>query len=290
MSDMNHLTNRSADSEKKYPAASKVIIGPEPMPDRADFLEDMIQKTEAALADAPAGTLVIRHPKHTKRAPEYFQRIPGNPVLEIYIPRTNTDLIRKLAQKEYNKKVLTVMKKQLNGIKKYNKTFLPGSLDDVFNKLKPERQTLVTPVEPTTEQYIRLWQSVPYEKSRFPLDSNHPNYTELGELVRSKSEVLIANALHRAGLPYKYECPLTLNNQTIRPDFTILDIRTRREVYFEHFGKMDDPEYIKGFLWKINFYEAAGIFPGDQLLCTFESSVSSLDTRNLDALLRHRFA
>ncbi len=58
--------------------------------------------------------------------------------------------------------------------------------------------------------------------------------TEKGELVRSKSEMNIANALFRTEIPYKYECPLTLNDgRVIYPDFTVLDVYNRRLVCWE---------------------------------------------------------
>lgn len=266
-----------------------VVIGAAPPEDRKEVLRKMIANTQAAIKKAPPGSLIIRHPKHAKGGVQYYQRIPGKPAVEIYIPASDTAKIRALAQKDYDRKALTLMKKQLNGMVKYNKPCYPGSLDEVFYALSAERQKLVTPAELTTKQYAELWLNTPYEKSRFEIDPNRPNYTELGELVRSKSEVLIANALHRAGLLYKYECPLTLNGKTIRPDFTILDPRTRREVYFEHCGIMDDPEYISAFLWKLDLYESADIFQGDGLLFTFESGGKSLNTRNLNKLIRHRF-
>lgn len=48
--------------------------------------------------------------------------------------------------------------------------------------------------------------------------------TERGELVRSKSELVIADKLHARSVDYAYEQPLTLSNgRTKYPDFTIVD-------------------------------------------------------------------
>ena len=43
------------------------------------------------------------------------------------------------------------------------------------------------------------------------------------EPMRSKSEVIIADALTAAGVPYEYETPLVLGNEMRSPDFTIED-------------------------------------------------------------------
>lgn len=72
--------------------------------------------------------------------------------------------------------------------------------------------------------------------------------TEQGDLVRSKSEVIIANILyqHRKDILYKYERPLEVmsdgKERNIYPDFTILNIHTGKVTYWEHAGRMDVPE------------------------------------------------
>ena len=55
--------------------------------------------------------------------------------------------------------------------------------------------------------------------------------TERGDLVRSKSELVIADKLHARGIDYAYEQPLVLpNGRTRYPDFTIRGSRARRDV------------------------------------------------------------
>lgn len=69
---------------------------------------------------------------------------------------------------------------------------------------------------------------------------------EKGERVRSKSEVIIADMLNRKGISYRYEYPVYLKNVgQIYPDFTVLDAIRRREIYWEHLGMMDDPDYAE---------------------------------------------
>ena len=50
--------------------------------------------------------------------------------------------------------------------------------------------------------------------------------TARGELVRSKSEVIIANLLHANRIDYRYEEPLEIDGLTKLPDFTIEDDNT----------------------------------------------------------------
>ena len=68
--------------------------------------------------------------------------------------------------------------------------------------------------------------------------------TERGDLVRSKSELVIADKLYGRGVEYVYEQPLVLpNGHTRYPDFTIADHARGVTFYWEHLGMLDDPGY-----------------------------------------------
>ena len=68
--------------------------------------------------------------------------------------------------------------------------------------------------------------------------------TERGDLVRSKSELVIADKLHARGIDYAYEQPLVLpNGRTRYPDFTIADHARGVTFYWEHLGMLDDQGY-----------------------------------------------
>ena len=76
--------------------------------------------------------------------------------------------------------------------------------------------------------------------------------TERGDLVRSKSELVIADKLHARGIDYAYEQPLVLpNGRTRYPDFTIADHAHGVTFYWEHLGMLDDqgykvrPDYVR---------------------------------------------
>ena len=110
-------------------------------------------------------------------------------------------------------------------------------------------------------------------------------YTAKGEQVRSKSEILIADTLYRKNIPYCYERPLEFPGAgRIHPDFTILRRSDRKEVYWEHLGMMDDPEYAANALMRIDLYERNGIFPGDRLILTHETGRQPLRTRLIEVL------
>lgn len=128
------------------------------------------------------------------------------------------------------------------------------------------------------------------------LDENLIYVTERGELVRSKSEWIIADKLHAAGIDYQYEQPLKLGNVERFPDFTIVDDDRGVAWYWEHNGLMDNIEYRNRWERKLAAYREAGILPLDEgggengaLLVTEEKQGVGLDAaaiqRNIDAIL-----
>jgi len=94
-------------------------------------------------------------------------------------------------------------------------------------------------------------------------------YTAKGERVRSKSEIIIADSLMRAGVPYRYEFPIILNGYgKIYPDFTVLNVGLRKELYWEHLGMMDDSEiFIGGLLQRRSVESDFGIVSLRGIMC-----------------------
>lgn len=87
--------------------------------------------------------------------------------------------------------------------------------------------------------------------------------TDRGELVRSRSELLIANLLHQLGLGYDYEAPFTgVDGRTVRPDFTIVT-DLGETVIWEHLGMLADPRYTTKWEAKKDWYARNGVLPAE---------------------------
>ena len=101
-------------------------------------------------------------------------------------------------------------------------------------------------------------------------------------MVRSKSEVIIANMLHEREIPFTYENPLYAPDGTFYlPDFTVT---WRGENYFwEHVGMLHRRDYRQHWEKKRTWYEK--FFPG-KLIITEESGHLSLDA---DEVIRNQF-
>ena len=86
--------------------------------------------------------------------------------------------------------------------------------------------------------------------------------TAKGELVRSISEVVVADALHEEGIEYHYEKALRGKDGVERyPDFTVEDPATGITVYWEHLGMLSDPAYRRRWEKKVEWYNAMCLAP-----------------------------
>lgn len=93
--------------------------------------------------------------------------------------------------------------------------------------------------------------------------------TEKGDLVRSKSEVIIANLLFSHSVKYLYEKELYYcNEKYIRPDFTIITSKGKT-FYWEHLGMLGNEEYDCTWLFKKRIYDEK--FP-NQLIVSYEGA------------------
>jgi exodeoxyribonuclease V alpha subunit len=94
-----------------------------------------------------------------------------------------------------------------------------------------------------------------------------------GDMVRSKSELVIANLLHERGIPFAYEVLLRAPDGTMYlPDFTITWQGERW--FWEHWGMMSSDGYQEHRERKIAWYDRH--FPG-RLIETFEGPQLSQD-------------
>lgn len=265
--------------EENYMAQMKELLE-----EREKELLYMKQEKEKALLNAPEGSLRIC--SHGNRT-QYYQRNDPKDFNGTYIREQDLDLAKKLAQKDYDKKVLRAVKKELAAIEKYCSNYPEPDVEQIYETLHRERQKMIQPILEPEEQYIQKWESVEYQGKGF--QDNMPEfYTGKGERVRSKSEWIIADLLSKEEVPYRYEYPIYLNGLgRIYPDFTVLNVRTRKEIYWEHLGMMDDPVYVENALQKIGLYEQNGIFPGESLILTYETKKNPINQKLIICMIQH---
>lgn len=265
------------------------------------FIEPLLHKrlaeVDALLASklkelkkAPEGSLRITSSNHVV---QYYHKTKAGDTCGRYIPVKNLRLAKALAQKDYDQQLIESLKKESqllqNVLKAYEHLNKSSTLaEKLLSKLHIKRQLLITPVTLPNQEFAKKWQNLNYDKKAFAPDAPEL-FTSRGERVRSKSEIIIADALNRLGIPYRYEFPIELATESgesriFHPDFICLNLRTREEFLWEHFGMMDDVEYAAASVRKLAFYEKNGIFPGKNLIISTETSELPVNTRQIEKL------
>lgn len=242
-------------------------------------LVNIIAKLEIQLESTPEGSL---GQSKSGKNQQFYQRMNGK---RTYIRKENYELVRQLAQKDYDKKALKVAKRSLEDLRKYLAGYEDKLIEQVFRDQTTTRQQLVDPVEMLWEIKLQNWLDEEYEGLGF--NENDPlTLTDKGLRVRSKSERTLAEYFDKRGIPYKYEKPLRLEGYgTVYPDFTFLSPRTGKEIYWEHEGMMDEVQYARNAVNKILAYERIGIFPGENLILTFETEKTILNIIDVEMLV-----
>jgi hypothetical protein len=117
---------------------------------------------------------------------------------------------------------------------------------------------------------LEEWKTAEYEQNPAPIIK--PSQTSGGRLVRSKSEAFIGSEIEAVPLSYRYEQKLVLFGEVVYPDFMFILPNSGQVVIWEHFGWMDDPEYAKKAMHKIELYCKAGWQLGVNFFFTFETA------------------
>ena len=137
----------------------------------------------------------------------------------------------------------------------------------------------------TARRNTNLFSAVVRERAdQIPYADHLIHRTEKGQLVRSKSELVIANMLFHLGIPYEYEQPFVLKEgaPAIHPDFSFTDPGGDRIVW-EHLGMMSREDYRKSWERREKDYAAGGFVIGDNLFTSQDDERGGLDSTVIKA-------
>lgn len=251
---------------------------------RINYLELVKKEKEEALKTAPEGALRVS--RHGGRV-EFYRRMVQGKGGGVYLSKQEMELVKRLAQKGYDRKVLLAAEQEL-AILYYCKTeHPPVRVEDIYDQLTDVRKELVKPIVEPDDLFVKNWETLAYSGKE--IEKPEGGFRTLkGETVRSKSELIIANILYSNSIPYRYEYPIKLKGMgTVHPDFCVLNIRTRQEYLWEHLGMMDDEKYVERNIRKIRCYEKNGYYLGENLLITYETKNVSIDVDEVRWMINH---
>ena len=246
-------------------------------------VEKEIQRLNEELEKLPEGKLLC---SRNGRYHKWYQTDGKN---EIYIPKRDRQLAEQLAMKHYLSLLKEDMQKEKTAIDSYLKLHgLEKTKSEQLLLSNSEYRNLLSPnIQPISKENL-AWMNFPYDKNNKYTDKLiHKGYS--GNLLRSKSEVLIDMHLFMNKIPFRYECALELGDIVVYPDFTIRHPKTGQIMYWEHFGMMDVAEYAKKTFSKLQLYNSHGIVPSIQLITTYETKDNPLNAEMVENLVRYYF-
>lgn len=246
-------------------------------------LQIQYKKLDEKIKLLPKGKLLC------SRNGKYFKYYKSNGKNPIYINKKNHTLAEKLAIKQYYTLQLSVLSHKIKLINDYEAAI------NFYNASSEHLLSEISGFSPLIQSYFKNESSklTEWNSELFEHNNSHPEHlihkTLHGEFVRSKSEVIIANALYSKNIPYRYECCINFGNIAIFPDFTILHPKTLECTYWEHFGMMDNSSYRENVFHKLNTYCNYGIYPSVNLITTFETLTHPMDSEKIQQIIEENF-
>lgn len=195
-----------------------------------------------------------------------------------YVRKKELERVKQIQKIYFYEKLEEVLKNNirllqtaLDGIVETDYDSINGLLPKAYqnaevNSELPKRRTTRNVIPPSENPYLR---------------ENLIHRTSFGLLVRSKSELMIAEILYELGVEFYYEKRLLLQDEDgqpheVYPDFTIV-LNNGRVYHWEHKGMYGDEAYAARDLDKMLLYYRNGIYPPVNLIITMDSPQGGLD-------------
>ena len=246
-------------------------------------LDEQIQTIQSKLDTLPTGKLICAS---NGKGYKWYRSDGHTPT---YLSKKDRNLAEKLAYKKYLSLHLRNLLHEKNAINFYLRHHDINAYQAEQSFINsPKYRDLLAPFFTPLSKEMQDWMEAPYEKC-----NNHPENLKIqsysGNLVRSKSEMLIDMFLFKNCIPFRYESLLQLDEINMYPDFTIRHPKTGDVYYWAHFGMMDDPTYSKNVCLKLENYISHGIIPSIQLITTYETLKEPLCAETIEKIVEHYF-
>ena len=227
----------------------------------------------------------------------YMKHNPGTGETQ-YLKKEKADEVRALEEKNYWIKLERTAKEELKTLNKVEKILeKTGDWERVFFDIPMEKRHLIKPYEAkpieVSEEQKDRWRMLAIRYGNRNRKYLPKNSTTLnGEHVKSKSEIIIADRLKVAGVPYSYEYETVVANEYSGafekwyPDFKVLNTRTGKEYYWEHLGMVDKADYFATGMFKLDVFAANDIIVGDNLIVTMETAETPMNTEYIDMIIK----
>ena len=206
-----------------------------------------------------------------------------------YLARKELELAEKLALKKYYESKHKDLQCELEACEAYVCVAASTEADRAEQiLLHPEYERLLAGEFASRSKELEEWRNADYERCQ-----NYPEKLLIkgtqGKMLRSKSEAMIDRVLFAEGIPFRYEEKIVLGGTILYPDFTIRHPKTGEFFYWEHFGMMDNAEYINHACKKFKIYCENGIIPSVSLILSYETQEHPFSINEAERIVTQYF-
>ena len=223
---------------------------------RVPTIRSEIRRMEDDDKKAPDGELVC-----ARNGKNYKWYLKGARGYE-YLRKNKRDLAQKLAVKKYHNMRKKDLSAELDACEEYlrRSEYKGRNADKLLEH--DEYMRLLGGNAISTKTELEIWKNAEYERN-----TNYPEKLN----VKGTQEKLV------------------LKNTFFYPDFTIRHPRTGAVYYWEHFGMMDNQDYINNSCIKLRTYCENGIVPSVNLILTYETMEHPLGIDDVEWLVSRYF-
>ncbi len=203
-------------------------------------IEKLISVVDNRLKKSVPNEAVISYPKRKNGYQYYLVDKDGR---RKYIKKNNRDIVKRTYQYEYDQKAKKMLLFEVSLLKHFIKNYDYPAVKSVYEKMGEGKRLMIKPIYMTDEEFIIEWKNkFKKDVNSFPVETAF--VTDNDETVRSKSEKILADMFNKLGIPYHYEPKVEISkDKYFYPDFALLCLKTRKTIYWEHFGLINDGEY-----------------------------------------------
>lgn len=241
--------------------------------------QNLLHQYQTALKNLPKGRLTYK----TIDGKIYYYWIDAAKK-QHYIQTKNARLIYDLKYRRFLEESIRRIEQNLHIQKKLLKNYTPYDPQTIQQSLPKTYSDLILPANIQTTSAARSVLKPDYRPEGLTVS------TSFGTYMRSKSEVIIAELMHAAKIPFQYEPKIRLQTPdgrwiTYHPDFEITPPLCD-EIYWEHAGLLNNENYRNSFFKKIAVYHHNNIAMPKNLIVTMDNPDGTLDVAAIDRIIK----
>ena len=260
-------------------------------------LRNMKQRMDRQLASLDsydAWKLKRNSAKQSKHC--YYDAILPGSKKGSYLGNESNETVLNVKRYRYAKKAVEIIETDIEVLDHLIRSYVSPDYSNINSRLPATYRTDLT-ADDSDESFsaalppeaIKWMQALRKEKEQYPpYKPEQLKYEALdGTKMRSLGEVIIANFLLMAGIPFVYEVPMKINGELVLPDFRILSlIDLKTVITIEHQGMIFTEEYPLKYIRSLRLYLQSDLVINQDLFFTFSDKKGRFDIRQLTSIIR----